>query len=179
LKNCEGAGRKAGPFFVGVEICAFLCHIVGMTGKLAQTRRVGRRSGIGVFLTLGEALNKQMADTAVGDSHPLHVRDLEASWSPRFADEEIEHLVIPRRTLARRKASAEPLSLDETDRAIRLARVQTEADRVFANQEKASLWLRSPNHRISGQTPLSLLRTEAGALTIVEILGQIDHGMYA
>ena len=38
-------------------------------------------------------------------------------------EDEVDRLVIPRRTLAHRKLRREPLSIEESDRALRLARV--------------------------------------------------------
>ncbi len=116
---------------------------------------------------------------ATGVNTDFTVSDLEAAWSGRFAAEEIDDLVISRRTRARRRAKAETLSADEQDRAFRLAQVQIYADRVFANQEKSSRWLRTPNNRLSRQTPLEVLKTAAGAALVTEMLGQIDHGIYA
>lgn len=91
---------------------------------------------------------------------------------------EIDALVISKRTRARRKANAETLSVEEQDRAFRLAQIQVCADRVFANHEKSSRWLRTPNNRLSRQTPLEVLKSAAGAAVVMEILGQIDHGIY-
>jgi putative toxin-antitoxin system antitoxin component (TIGR02293 family) len=107
----------------------------------------------------------------------LFPRDL-AKWGPQFSTKELESLVIPKRTLARRSARREALTSEETDRALRLARIGSEADRVFANPEKAARWLRRPNPALAGQTPLSLLKTEAGARAVDDILGQIDHGLF-
>lgn len=104
--------------------------------------------------------------------------DIKLTWAKRFAGDEISSLVIAKRTLARRIAKHEVLSLEETDRALRLARIATEADRVFANPKKADLWLRTPLKSLSGQTPLSLLKSEEGALVVEEILGQIDYGIF-
>jgi putative toxin-antitoxin system antitoxin component (TIGR02293 family) len=124
-------------------------------------------------------LDQSMEAAATGHVQPLSVKELEAAWSPRFNADEIDALVIPRRTLARRKASSAELSPEEADRAFRLAQIQGEADRVFGNLEKSSRWLRTPNNRLSGQTPLSVLRTAAGAALVAEMLGQIDHGIFA
>ena len=115
---------------------------------------------------------------AIGNSTALTVQDFEAAWSPRFAAEEIDALVISKRTHSRRKAKAENLSPEEQDRAFRLAQIQIYADRVFANPEKSSRWLRTPNNRLSRQTPLDVLKTAAGAALLMEMLGQIDHGIY-
>ena len=96
-----------------------------------------------------------------------------------FSAEEIDRLVIPKRTLARRKARGEMLSADEADRALRLARIGAEANRVFGNPEKARRWLRKPAAAFHGRTPLDLLENEAGARAVDELLVQIDHGMFA
>ncbi len=99
-------------------------------------------------------------------------------WNSRFTSEEIGALVIPKRTLARRKAKHEKLTPEETDKALRLARISAEADRVFGDSGKSSRWLRKPNFALSGQTPIDLLRSETGALAVSELLGQIDHGIF-
>src|SRR6266545_1470926 len=48
-----------------------------------------------------------------------------------YSDEEIWALVVPKRTLARRVAGNEPLTVEETDKALRLERVAAVAERVF------------------------------------------------
>ncbi len=108
----------------------------------------------------------------------LHPREL-GFWSNRFSADEIDELVIPKRTLARRRAAREKLTIEETDKAFRLARIAIEADRVFDNPEKSSRWLRKPNAALGGHTPLSLLKSETGARAVDDLLGQIDHGMFA
>jgi putative toxin-antitoxin system antitoxin component (TIGR02293 family) len=127
---------------------------------------------------LGDWLDKSKQAVASGHKQALSVEDFEAAWSPRFASEEIEQLVIPRRTLARRKASDTMLAPDEVDRALRLARIQVEADRVFGEEKRASHWLRYPNRKLSGQSPLQVLKDEAGTMLVEEMLVQIDHGIY-
>lgn len=99
-------------------------------------------------------------------------------WTVLFSAEELNDLVIPKRTLARRKSRHEPLTPEETDKALRLARISTEAERVFGSQEKSARWLRKPNSAFSGQTPLELLKSETGGVAVNELLGQIDHGMF-
>ena len=69
-------------------------------------------------------------------------------------------------------------SSEETDKAVRLARISAEADRVFGSTEKSARWLRKTNAALSGQIPLDLLRSETGALAGEVLLGQIDHGMF-
>ena len=104
--------------------------------------------------------------------------DLLKHWSPQFTSDEIGDLIIPKRTLARRVANQEPLSLDEADRAIRVGHVSVEAERVFGDPEKAFRWLRRPNQTLHDQRPIDLLTSHAGVQVVLERLGQIDHGMF-
>ena len=96
-----------------------------------------------------------------------------------YSDEEIWALVVPKRTLARRVAKREPLTVEETDRALRLERIAALADRVFGNPEKAHRWMRKPKRLLSGKTPVDFLASEAGARQVEEMLYQIEHGMFA
>ena len=96
-----------------------------------------------------------------------------------FTTEEIASVVTPIRTLQRRIAKGEVLTGDETDRAVRLARIADHAERVFGNREKAGRWLRKANSTLEGRTPIELLRTETGARKVEEALIRIDHGIFA
>ncbi len=109
----------------------------------------------------------------------LTLRDVQAGLLPRFGLDTIQSLVVPKRTWARRLAKSEALTADETDRAVRMARVQAEADRVFGSEDKASAWMRRPLQQHSKQTPLDMLRSDAGAAVVLDMLTQIDHGMFA
>ncbi len=91
---------------------------------------------------------------------------------------EVSSIVIAPRTLKHRKARGEQLSNEETERAIRVARILSMAEQVFASHEKALLWLRTPDDRLKKRTPLSMLPTEAGGRVVEGMLWQIDDGMY-
>ncbi|MGH9621035.1 MAG: type II RES/Xre toxin-antitoxin system antitoxin [Bryobacteraceae bacterium] len=92
---------------------------------------------------------------------------------------EIAEIVIAPRTLKHRKARSEPLSREETDRIVRVARIVALAEQVFGVHEKALGWLRLPDERLRGRTPLSMLRTESGGRLIEDLLWQIDEGVAA
>lgn len=96
-----------------------------------------------------------------------------------YSDDEIWRLVVPRRTLARRQAAHEPLTIEETDKALRLHRIALHAERVFGDPEKAYRWLRRPKIRFEGANPVDYLASEAGARAVEEWLVQIDYGMVA
>lgn len=96
-----------------------------------------------------------------------------------YSDDEIHALVVPKRTLARRLSEGEPLTVEETDKAVRLARVDRLAANVFGEPAKAHRWLRKPKKLLRGETPLAYLATEAGARVVEEMLHRIDHGILA
>lgn len=96
-----------------------------------------------------------------------------------FSEAEINELVVPKRTLARRSAAKEPLTVEETDKALRLGRIAALAERVFADREKAYRWLRKPKRQLADETPIAYLASESGARVVEEILYRIDHGMAA
>jgi putative toxin-antitoxin system antitoxin component (TIGR02293 family) len=92
---------------------------------------------------------------------------------------EISEIVIAPRTLKHRKARGEHLSVEETDRILRVARVISLADQVFGNHDKALAWLRQADERIHDRTPMSMLRTESGGRLVENLLWQIDEGVYS
>jgi putative toxin-antitoxin system antitoxin component (TIGR02293 family) len=79
-----------------------------------------------------------------------------------MTDKEIYSLIVPRRTLAHRKTRRESLTHDESDRAVRIRRIASLAEKVFGADTKAGRWLRKPKTRFDGRTPLEMLWTEAG-----------------
>jgi putative toxin-antitoxin system antitoxin component (TIGR02293 family) len=96
-----------------------------------------------------------------------------------MSDEEIYSFIIPRRTLVHRKARREPLTHDESDRAVRMARITSLAEEIFGDDAKAARWLRKAKSRFEGRSPLEMLRTEAGARLVEEMLLQLDYGFAA
>jgi putative toxin-antitoxin system antitoxin component (TIGR02293 family) len=122
---------------------------------------------------LADSDNFQIATMRIG---PEALEDLARHG---YSEAEVEMLVIPRRTLARRRAKREPLTVDETDRALRLARIARLAERVFGNPEKANRWLRKPKHALQEATPVQFLASESGARIVEQMLHRIEHGIFA
>ena len=96
-----------------------------------------------------------------------------------LSDAEVYQLIVPRRTLAHRIAKHQPLSKDESDKAVRVARITAMAEQVFGEPERAWRWLRKSKRRFGGKTPVEMLATEAGARLVEEMIGQIEHGIFA
>jgi len=95
-----------------------------------------------------------------------------------FSVEEIYRFVAPRRTLARRNANGEPLTVAENDGALRIVRIADMAKRIFGDRAVAFDWLRKPNRGMDGIAPIDLLESETGARLVEQALHQIDHGIY-
>lgn len=93
-----------------------------------------------------------------------------------FSKQEIEHFVIPARTLRHCKTKREPLSIEESDRVVRLTRVQSLAEDVFGDIGKANRRLREGLGALDDKSLLAIARTESGARLIEQILTKIDWG---
>ncbi len=92
---------------------------------------------------------------------------------------EVHELVVKPRTLSHRRDRGQPLSIDESDRAVRVVRIIEQATDAFGDKDKAMRWLRKPKRRFDGRAPMDMLLTETGGRLIEEMLIQVDEGMVA
>jgi len=95
-----------------------------------------------------------------------------------IAIKDLLEVVIPARTLKHRRARQEPLSIDESDRLARVAKIYELAVKVYGDREDGKDWLMSRMRRFDGKTALSMLRTAAGEDAVREFLIQIDEGIF-
>jgi len=109
----------------------------------------------------------------------LSTRAVDALRRTGLTDEEIYALVLPRRTLSHRLARRERLSVEESDRIVRILRITTFGEDVFGDRDRFWHWFRAPKRRFEGRSPLSLLTTAAGARVVEDLLGAIDEGFAA
>jgi len=93
--------------------------------------------------------------------------------------DEVHALVIHRRTFKHRKASRQKLSKEESDRAIRTARILARAQATLGDAASALSWVREPKTRFEGKTPIQMMSTETGGRLVEEMLVQVDEGMFA
>jgi putative toxin-antitoxin system antitoxin component (TIGR02293 family) len=91
---------------------------------------------------------------------------------------EIDATVIPLRTLQHRRSRREKLTLEESDRVLRVIRALSLAESVYGSRQRALEWLRKPHARLDGRSPLSLLKTDTGSRMVEELLVQIDEGIF-
>ena len=95
-----------------------------------------------------------------------------------FGRTEIDQVVIPSRTLQHRRSRREKLSVEESDRVLRITRALSAAEATYGSRERALGWLRRPIPRLGNRTPLSLLTTDSGTRIVEETLIQIDEGIF-
>jgi len=136
------------------------------------------------------AANIQMGDwlgiqTPTSESEILRIveRRLAPSVIKRLATlglerSEIDEIVIASRTLQHRRSRREKLTMEESDRVLRVIRVLSSAESIYGSRERALAWLRRPHARLEGRAPLSLLKTDTGSRIVEELLIQIDEGMF-
>jgi putative toxin-antitoxin system antitoxin component (TIGR02293 family) len=156
----------------------YIRHIAGRfkeaTMSVVETvaRKLGGRTVLG-------AVVRSQAELALMVSKRLPLAALRGLSQAGLSDQEIERFVIPQRTRRHRAEKNQPLTIDESDRAVRLLRVQTVAEETFGDVDKANSWLRRPLAELQGQMPLAVAQTEAGARVIETILGKIAWGAAA
>ena len=86
---------------------------------------------------------------------------------------------IPSRTLARRKISGR-LASDESERLVRFSRIFDMALGLFERDRGAALqWLTARRRALGGETALAHLRTEVGAREVENLIGRLEHGVFA
>lgn len=127
---------------------------------------------------LGRDIRSQ-ADLALLVRHRLPLLALRGLTQAGISEQEIERFVIPQRTRRHRAEKAQPLTVEESDRAVRLLRIQTLAEDTFKDTQKAHLWLRKPLGVLSHETPLDVAQTEAGARLVEAVLARIAWGAAA
>ena len=126
---------------------------------------------------LADIVQREIGKASSGDRAEFAI--LDDLLAHGFSRDELFDLVVPRRTFARRKQANDKLSPEESDRAVRLARLTAMAERIFGDEEKAHRWMRKPSPMLEGATPLSLLRSESSAQLVEQALHRIDYGMFA
>jgi putative toxin-antitoxin system antitoxin component (TIGR02293 family) len=154
-------------------------HVAGdkeMTLSVAIIEEVARK--LGGPAVLGAEIHSQ-ADLAMVVRRRLPLAALEGLVRAGLSDREIERLVIPQRTRRHRAEKNQPLTVDESDRAVRLVRIQSLAEEVFGDTDKANRWLRKGLAELGGETPLTTAQTEAGVRVIETMLGKIAWGAAA
>src|SRR5689334_19860096 len=84
----------------------------------------------------------------------LPIRVLNRLLRRGLSRNEIASVIIPPRTLKHRRSRHEPLSREESERAVRTARILARAQLVMGDEASALAWLRTARQRFQGRTPM-------------------------
>ena len=104
------------------------------------------------------------------------VATIDALKEGGVTEQEVSNLIIKPRTLSHRRANGRKLTVDESDRAARVARAVALAEKTFANPDKAGRWLHGSLSALGGRTPMEFVRTDAGARIVENLLARISWG---
>ena len=128
---------------------------------------------------VGGVVVRSQADLARIVRNRLPLTALNSLSQAGISDQEIDSFVIAQRTRRHRASKGQPLTIEESDRAVRLLRIQTLAEDTFGDRGKAHAWLRRPLTELGNETPLVVAQTEAGARVVETVLGKIAWGAAA
>jgi putative toxin-antitoxin system antitoxin component (TIGR02293 family) len=135
-------------------------------------RGIAQRLGVGISL-------RSESDLVDLVEERLSVAAISTLVRHGILEKEIHSVIMPRRTLQHRRTRKEKLSREESDRAVRLARLAALTEKVFGDSDEGMHWLRTPKKRFSNRAPIAMMETEAGSRLVEEALYQIDEGMAA
>jgi putative toxin-antitoxin system antitoxin component (TIGR02293 family) len=170
-----GPEHEAGELLKAARTADTSPSIRGVWRQFEESVFGGAVEAIGGAQAIGMAVRDE-ADLlrAIGLGFPVRVL---ASLRERgFRGEDLEAVVAPRRTLARRKAAGHRLTRTESDAAWRLAHVFALGARVLKGPEAALAWLRRPKSALSDQKPMDLIDTAVGAQAVERLLFQLEWG---
>jgi putative toxin-antitoxin system antitoxin component (TIGR02293 family) len=91
-------------------------------------------------------------------------------------DELAVKLGISPRTVRYQRKKLGRLSRENTEKLVRIARIQHQARKIFSTDEAVSQWLTSPAPALEGLKPIDLLDTDLGAREIESVLTGIAYG---
>ena len=116
------------------------------------------------------------ADMAMAVNAGFKVEAVDALRKRGITDWEVGTLIIKLRTLSHRRANRSKLTVEESDRAARVARAIALAEKTFANRSKANRWLHTNLNSLEGRTPMELIRTDAGARIVENLMARVAWG---
>ncbi len=81
-------------------------------------------------------------------------------------------------TLNRKKKEG-TLSQYQSEKVVRLGQLYAKAVETFEEEELATQWMKAPAKALGGETPLEYAETEIGAREVENLLGRLEHGVFA
>ncbi|MBZ5876663.1 type II RES/Xre toxin-antitoxin system antitoxin [Chromohalobacter israelensis] len=147
------------------------------TIKEYRPKAVDRKEGF--WQTLGLPSRGPKLHEALSEGVPYEVYTNLAAISGLESQELARYVVISSATLQRR-AKAGHFKRDEGDRLYRFAEVYKSAVDLFeGDRQRANTWLLNPVRGLGGQRPVEMIATTAGAEAVLDLIGRLEHGVFA
>jgi len=121
-------------------------------------------------IKLVQMLNKGLPVSILDDIH---------KWTEMSRADILRVTGINERNVARRKSAGQTLTPEESERIARLVRVVDAAVQFFGSKKRAWEWLQNPVRGLGNVAPISLIATESGALEVTDLIGRLEHGVFA
>lgn len=129
--------------------------------------------------SLGMGLKTQAVIREIKRGFPFRTLGTFANVSGLAVSRVADVIGIPERTLARRRVSGR-LAPEESERLLRVSRIFDKAVELFEGDRAAAMgWLNTPRPVLDEQSPLEYSRTEPGAREVENLIGQLEHGVFA
>ena len=171
------AAKKAAAARAEARKSGTKMHFKAYSKPKAAAARTGRPT---MYVRMGELVGQ----TIRSETDVLGVvrKGLPASAVFGFAREFTldPELVAPSSTLRRRAGKNEALTVEESERLMRIARVTSLAEALYNDEERAKRWLGKPGAFVPGEpaiSPLALAATEAGARIVESVIQRVAYGM--
>lgn len=132
---------------------------------------------------IAEILGLKASIRSVGDLESavaagLPKRSLERLSRRLYEDPKLatayKYQLVPKATLSRRTGR---LSVEESERTERIARLLAQAEFVWDDREQARAWMSAPHPELNGRPPVEAARTELGARRVEDLLDKLFYGL--
>jgi putative toxin-antitoxin system antitoxin component (TIGR02293 family) len=87
-------------------------------------------------------------------------------------------LDVSRQTLTNKKANGK-FNQEVSNKILALADIYSYGYDVFQDTERFNRWIFSENSALGGRVPFEILTTYYGRLSVNNIIGRIEHGVYS
>lgn len=150
---------------------------ISTTGSAGGRRSAGR-AGSALSLVAKDTPQKDLIQHIKNGLAFAELESLSAATGQTIPELAL-HVGIPLRTLARRK-SAGKLSMEESERVVRLAGLYEKAADLFGGDVAgARQWMSQPKKALGGESPLEYAGTEIGAREVENLIGRLEHGVFS
>jgi putative toxin-antitoxin system antitoxin component (TIGR02293 family) len=143
-------------------------------GMKAEAEKVAKILGLGSRIRTMKDLDRAV-HTGLPQKSVEHV--VAAVFTNKSEGLIYKRHIIPDATWKRRQVNNERLSVSESEKAERLARVFAAAEFVLEDRNEAQQWLVRRHPELENKAPVEVAQTEIGARRVEEVLSRLLYGL--